>query len=148
MICMYALRLSTTTVDEEEEDEEEEDSRTRSSSARWPEKEMQERRKRGLGSRDQVEKAVMKPVGSKGSSSSRSWWLWASREGRSEVTRQRGLSWARTWKRWWGCDCRSSITQPHDAHSVMERPELVVAHRPCADEQYGHFIARFRSVSC
>ena len=22
----------------------------------------------------------------------------------------------------------------------MDRPELVVAHRPCADEQYGHFI--------
>lgn len=143
MICMYALRLSTTTVEDEEEDDddEEEASRVRSSSARCPEKERHERRKRGLGSRDQVEKAVMKPVGSNGSSSSR----WASTGGRSGVTRQRGLSWARRWKRWWGWDCRSSITCPHDAHSVMERPELVVAHRPCAKEQYGHFIARLAS---
>lgn len=47
----------------------------------------------GLGSRDQVEKAVMNPVGSNGSSSS-------SGDGcagvwRSGVARQRGVSWAR-----------------------------------------------------
>ena len=77
---------STTTVDDEED--EEEDSRVRSSSARWPEKERKERRKRGLGLMDQVEKAVMNPVGSNGLFSSFSRW-----ERTSEVTRQRGLSW-------------------------------------------------------
>ena len=49
--------------------DDEEISRVRSSSARWPEKEKDERRKRGVDSRDQVEKAVIKPVGSNGSSS-------------------------------------------------------------------------------
>nr|AAN41325.1 unknown protein [Arabidopsis thaliana] len=86
----------------------------------------------------------MNPVGSNGSSSS-------SGDGcaavwRSEVTKQRGVSWARRWKRWWFCVCRSSITRPQDEHSVIDLPELVVVHRPCADEQYGHFIFVFLYV--
>lgn len=150
MICMYALRLSTTTVDDEgvelefADDDEEGlvDSRVRSSSARWPEKERQERRERGEFSRDQVEKAVMKPVVSKGSSSaSEGVRAWGGREGRSEVTRHRGLSCERRRKRWWEKWWRSSTTRPQEVHSVIERPPLVMAHRPCDAEQYGHFIS-------
>jgi hypothetical protein len=97
----------------------------------------------------------MKPVGSNGSSSSSLlvvvvvvvavvlccslFWLSVGR-GRSDVTRHRGLSWARRWNMWWGWDCRSSTTRPQDVHSVMDFPVVVVAQRPCAAEQYEHFI--------
>lgn len=85
---------------EEEEEEEEEDvvSRTLSSSAKWPAKEIEDWVNSGYGSRDHVEKAVMKPVGSKGSSSSEldvglgAVVAGTGRVGRSEVTRQRGES--------------------------------------------------------
>lgn len=60
--------------------------------------------------------------------------------GRSEVTRQSGLSCARRWNKWWFWNIRSSTTLPHEVHSVIERPVVVVAQRPCAAEQYGHFI--------
>lgn len=84
----------------------------------------------------------MKPVGSNGSSSSLvSVLVWLRvGGGRSGVTRHRGLSWARRWKMWWGWDCRSSTTRPHDVHSVIDFPVVVVVQRPCAAEQYGHFI--------
>ena len=54
----------------------------------------------GLGSSDQVEKAVMNPVGSNGSSSSGGDGC-AAGGWRSAVTRGRGVSCARRWKRWW-----------------------------------------------
>lgn len=55
-----------------------------------------------------MEKAVINPVGSNGSSSSEvdvevefgAVVAVVGRVGRSEVTRQRGESWARMWKRW------------------------------------------------
>ena len=81
----------------------------------------------------------MNPVGSNGSSSL-AWDGCAAGGWRSAVTRGRGVSCARRWKRWWFCVWRSSITRPQEVHSVIDMPELVVAHRPCADEQYGHFI--------
>lgn len=58
-------------IDEDEDDDEgeEESSRARSSSARWPANEEAERASTGVGSSEKVEKAVMKPVGLKGSSS-------------------------------------------------------------------------------
>lgn len=44
---------------------------------------------------------------------------------------------------WWVCVCLSSMTRPHEVHSVMLRPAAAVVHRPCDGpaEQYGHFIS-------
>lgn len=63
MICKYALKLSIMTLEDVDVVDEDKSSKVRSSSASWPEKECEERRKRGLGSKDHAEKAVMKPVG-------------------------------------------------------------------------------------
>ena len=54
------------------------------------------------------------------------------------------MSCARRWKRWWFCVWRSSTTRPQEEHSVIDLPELVVAHCPCVDEQYGRFIFFFQ----
>lgn len=56
------------------------------------------------------------------------------------MTRQRGVSWARRWNKWWIWDWRSSMTRPQEVHSVTNRPDPVVPHRPCAAVQYGHLI--------
>lgn len=82
----------------------------------------------------------MKPVCSKGSSGSAD--VGGGGGGRSEVESNSGESWARRWNMWWVCVCLSSMTRPHEVHSVMLRPAAVVVHRPCDGpaEQYGHFI--------